>query len=184
MGIEREDEALDLLATWWDIGEAGWFSQSDETDAMLKDRFGHLVTQARAGELKAWEDAPHTALALILCLDQLPRNLFRGTADAFSSDDAACILADASRAKNYDKAYRGMDRAFFYLPYMHSEDMSQQDLCCDIYRQLGNQDAYYYALLHMDAIRRFGRFPHRNAILGRQSTPEEIAYMETGGFSA
>lgn len=176
--------ALDLLETWWSLGEESWFSQSDETDAMLRERFGSLVEDARAGAIGDWKDAPHTALALMLLLDQLPRNLFRGTPEAFSSDANAVNLAHHVRAQGFDKAYRGMDRGFFYLPYMHAEDMELQSLCCDLYRGMGNQNAYYYALLHMDAIRRFGRFPHRNAMLGRISTPQEEAYMATGGFAA
>ncbi len=184
MQADQEPRALELLDTWWTIGEEGWFKQSDETDAMLKERFGTLVDAARAGALESWKNAPHTALALTLLLDQLPRNLFRGTPQAFASDADAVRLADDVRAQGFDKAYRGMERSFFYLPYMHAEDMDLQSLACDLYRAMGNQNAYYYALLHMDAIRRFGRFPHRNAILGRASTPEEEAYMASGGFAA
>ncbi|MBV6657257.1 MAG: DUF924 domain-containing protein [Devosiaceae bacterium] len=182
--IAREAEAFDLLEAWWGLGEQGWFVQSDDTDAMLKAKFSALVADARAGALDAWKAAPHTSLALILCLDQLPRNLFRGTPEAFASDAAAVALADEARAKRFDKAYHGMVRGFFYLPYMHAEDLELQDLCCDLYRQSGNQNAYYYALVHMDAIRRFGRFPHRNAMLGRETTAAEQAYMDSGGFAA
>lgn len=178
------ERAFDLLEAWWSLGEAGWFSQSDEADTMLADKFADLVAMARAGDLDDWKNAPHTALALMLCLDQLPRNLYRGTADAFASDGEALKLAEHVRANRFDCAYHGMVRGFFYLPYMHAEDMAAQDLSCDIYRGIGNQNAYYYALVHMDAIRRFGRFPHRNAILGRVSTPEEEAYMASGGFAA
>ena len=179
-----EARALDLLDAWWGIGEEGWFSRSDATDAMLAERFGPLVADARAGTLGAWKEAPHTALALMLCLDQLPRNIFRGSAEAFASDTDAVALADHVRARRYDRAYHGMARSFFYLPYMHAEDMDLQGLSCDLYRQLGNQNAYHYALVHMDAIRRFGRFPHRNAVLGRTSTPQEEAYLASGGFAA
>ena len=178
------DSAFDLLEVWWSLGEEGWFRQSDENDAMLKDRFTNLVVEARAGTLDDWKNAPHTALALMLCLDQLPRNLYRGTPEAFSSDGDALTLAAHVRANRFDKAYFGMVRGFFYLPYMHAEDMDAQSLCCDLYRAIDNQNAYYYALVHMDAIRRFGRFPHRNKILGRVSTPEEEAYMASGGFAA
>lgn len=179
-----DDRALELLDAWWEIGEEGWYSQSDETDAMLKERFGDMVAAARAGKLDHWQDAPHTTLALLLLLDQLPRNIFRGTPEAFSSDEQAMKVAESARAKNFDKAYHGVARGFFYMPYMHCEDLEAQNTCCDIFRQIGNQNGYYYALVHMDAIRRFGRFPHRNTILGRVSTPEEELYMKTGGFSA
>jgi uncharacterized protein (DUF924 family) len=179
-----DPRALDLLEAWWNLGEAGWFTRSDETDAMLKERFEPLMLEARAGRLEHWQDQPHTSLALMLCLDQLPRNLFRGSALAFASDAQAVALADQSRAQRFDVAYHGAVRSFFYLPYMHAEDMERQSLCCDLYRGMGNQNGYFFALLHMDAIRRFGRFPHRNAALGRTSTPAEEAYMASGGFSA
>jgi uncharacterized protein (DUF924 family) len=184
MQSDLDPRALEVLDSWWTIGEEGWFKQSEETDAMLKERFCYLVSEARTGALTSWEKAPHTALALILLLDQFPRNLFRGTAQAFASDADAVALADKVRAQGFDKAYRGMERSFFYLPYMHAEDMDLQSLACDLYRSMGNQNAYYYALLHMDAIRRFGRFPHRNAMLGRTTTPQEEAYMASGGFAA
>lgn len=176
--------ALDLLEVWWSIGEEGWYSQSDETDTMLTERFSSLVTEARSGALDGWKDAPHSALALMLLLDQLPRNIFRGKPEAFASDADAVTLANHTRANRFDMAYHGMARGFFYMPYMHAEDIKLQDMCCDIFRAIGDQNTYYYALAHMDAIRRFGRFPHRNGILGRVSTPEEEAYMKTGGFSA
>ncbi|MEM1289120.1 MAG: DUF924 family protein [Pseudomonadota bacterium] len=184
MTIHREGQAFELLETWWSIGEEGWYKQSDDIDAMLKERYSGLLEDARSGKLDAWKDAPHTALALILCLDQLPRNIYRGTPEAFSSDADALWVADYARARGFDKAYTGMPRNFFYMPYMHSEELSRQDECCDIFRELGNQHVYYFALIHMDAIRRFGRFPHRNAILGRETTEEEQRYMSTGGFSA
>ncbi|MFK7791276.1 MAG: DUF924 family protein [Devosiaceae bacterium] len=179
-----DERALDLLEVWWAIGEEGWYSQSDETDAMLTERFGDLVKEARAGALGSWKDTPHTALALLLLLDQLPRNIYRGTPEAFASDTDAMQLADYARANRFDMAYNGVARGFFYMPYMHCEDIDAQNICCDIFRQIGNQNGYYYALVHMDAIRRFGRFPHRNKILGRISTPQEDAYMASGGFSA
>lgn len=178
------EQALDLLEAWWAIGEEGWYQQSDETDAMLTERFSSLVEDARAGKLDDWKNTPHTAMALMLLLDQLPRNIYRGTPEAFSSDRQAMELADHVRAKRFDLAYHGIARNFFYMPYMHCEDLKAQDLCCDIFRAKGDRNGYYYALVHMDAIRRFGRFPHRNKILGRTTTPEEQAYMDLGGFSA
>ncbi len=179
-----DERVLDLLEVWWSIGEEGWYSQSDETDAMLTERFSGLIPQAHSGALDGWKDAPHSALALMLVLDQLPRNIFRGAPEAFASDNEAVALADHARANRFDMAYHGVARGFFYMPYMHAEDLELQSLCCDLFRAMGQKEGYYYALVHMDAIRRFGRFPHRNKILGRVSTPEEEAYMKTGGFSA
>jgi uncharacterized protein (DUF924 family) len=111
-----DDRALELLDAWWEIGEEGWYSQSDETDAMLKDRFGDMVEAARAGKLDHWQDAPHTTLALLLLLDQLPRNIFRGTPEAFSSDAQAMKVADAARAKGSTKPITALPAAFSTCP--------------------------------------------------------------------
>ncbi len=179
-----DERALDVLETWWGLGESKWYNQSDKTDDMLRKRFSALVEDARSGKLDHWEQTPHETLALLILLDQLPRNIFRGTPDAFASDEKAVRVADSAREKRFDKAFYGVARAFFYMPYMHSEDLQTQMTGCTLFRQTGHKEGYHYALMHMDAIQRFGRFPHRNKILGRASTPEENDYMQTGGFSA
>ena len=137
-----------------------------------------------AGRLDHWADTADGALALLILLDQMTRNIYRGTPEAFSADAKAVSIAEAALERGFDRAFPKDVRVFFYLPFEHSEDMSHQERCVDLCRRLGNTDFYHYALIHMDVIRRFGRFPHRNKILKRASTPEEIAYLDDGGFSA
>jgi len=176
--------ALDILDFWWQAGPAKWFASDAGFDAEIETRFGALVARALDGDFADWETSPHGALALLLLLDQFPRNLFRGTARAFAGDDRALRLAQASLEAGFDRAFPHEARTFFYLPFEHAEDMDAQQTSVDLFRRLGNQEAYFYALVHLDVIRRFARFPHRNAALGRETTPEERAYLEDGGFSA
>jgi len=175
---------LDVLDFWWQAGAAKWFAKDDKFDARCKKTFLAAVEAASAGDLDHWADTADGALALLLLLDQMPRNVYRGTPDAFKADSKAVEVAEQALAKGFDRAFPKDARVFFYLPFEHSENMAHQERCVDLCRVLGDQELYHYALIHMDVIRRFGRFPHRNAVLGRQSTPEEEAYMESGGFSA
>jgi len=177
---------FDVLSFWWKAGYDKWYGGGKEFDEECRELFLPLVEAAASdGDRFAdWEATPHGALALIIVLDQLPRNLFRGSQRAFAQDERARAVARKAIAAGFDAVFPAPARNFFYMPYTHSEDLADQDLCCDYFRNSGDKEGYYYALLHMDAIRRFGRFPHRNAILGRTTTPEERRYMETGGFSA
>lgn len=175
--------AFDLLDFWWAAGPAAWFNVDPEFDQACA-RFRPLRDKAARGDLDDWAETPHTALALLLLLDQIPRNLFRNEAEAFATDGHALQVAEAAIARGFDKAYPMPARNFFYLPLMHSEDLAVQERSLDIYRTAGDQDVYFYALVHHDAIRRFGRFPHRNDCLGRTTTDAERAYLENGGFAA
>lgn len=179
----REAGALDVLSFWWEAGPARWFARSDEFDAACRDRFGALHDRAARGELDHWKETPHGCLALILLLDQMPRNIHRGTAGAFASDAAGLAAAEHAIEKGFPAAYPPAARIFFYMPFMHSEDIAVQRRGVDLFRVLGEHESYHYALIHLDVIARFGRFPHRNEMLGRETTPEERAYLETGGFS-
>ncbi|MDQ0317224.1 DUF924 family protein [Amorphus orientalis] len=176
-------DAFDLLAFWWDAGPAAWFSGGQDFDSACA-RFRSLRDRAARGDLDHWAETPHGALALLLLLDQLPRNLFRDQAEAFATDGKALDVAEAAIAKGFDRAYPMPARNFFYLPFMHSEELAVQERSLDLYRTVGDQDVYFYALVHYDAIRRFGRFPHRNPCLGRTTTEAERAYLDSGGFSA
>ncbi|MBO6756820.1 MAG: DUF924 domain-containing protein [Roseibium sp.] len=175
---------LDVLDFWWQAGPPKWFASDDAFDQSCKDRFGDTVEAALSGALDHWAETPAGALALILVLDQLPRNIFRGSARAFAGDDRALAIAERAIANAYDRAFPKDVRVFFYLPFEHAEDITAQERSVDLSRRLGIENFYHYALIHMDVIRRFGRFPHRNAILGRETTEEEKAYLEDGGFSA
>jgi uncharacterized protein (DUF924 family) len=171
---------LGVIQYWRDeVGEARWFADDPVLDAQIREHFQSLWQSARDGKLSAWEKTPEGALALIIVLDQFPRNMFRGRADAFATD----ALARAAAARAVD---RGLDgrvptslRAFFYLPFMHGEDMDSQDRSVALIGERVGTDSinYPYALRHRDVIARFGRFPARNRALGRQSTAAEDQYL-------
>ena len=175
---------LEVLDFWWQAGPSKWFAKDDKFDARCKKTFLDAIEAAASGALDHWADTADGALALLLLLDQMPRNVYRGTPGAFKADGKAVEIAEKALEQGFDRAYPKEARGFFYLPFEHSENMAHQERSVDLCRQLGDKELYHYALIHMDVIRRFGRFPHRNAFLGRQSTPEEQAYMESGGFSA
>lgn len=175
-------DPIDVLDFWWKAGPEKWFAGGDAFDDACRG-FRHLTEAAGEGQLDAWAETPHAALALVLVTDQFPRNIYRGTERAFKTDAKALSVATAAVDRGFDRAFPTMARKFFYLPFMHSEDIADQERGLDLYRALGDQEGYYYMLIHFDVIRRFGRFPHRNGVLGRQTTPEEAAYMASGGFS-
>ena len=176
-------DPCDILAFWWNAGPANWFNGGEAFDEACRAHCLGAYGAAAAGELDGWMAAPHSALALILLLDQMPRNMFRASAQMFATDGKALALADRSLAVGHHRAYPLPGRRFFYLPFMHAEDIAAQSRCVDLCRGDGDEDGYHYALVHMDAIRRFGRFPHRNEVLGRTSSAEELAYLTSGGFS-
>lgn len=184
----------DVLAFWFGApgsAEHGrmrkcWFEKDPAFDAEIRRRFLPLVEAAAAGRLDDWAAQPESLLALIVLLDQFPRNLFRNTPRAFAADARALVLAQQAIAQGFDARLMPVARAFIYLPFEHSEDMAMQDRAVALFSALakhGEEFASYldYAGRHRDVIRRFGRFPHRNAILGRASTPEEIEYLARPG---
>lgn len=163
-----------------------WFEKDPAFDAEIRRRFLALVDEAAAGRLDDWADRPEGLLALIVLLDQFPRNLFRDAPRAFATDAQALALAQQALTQGVDAQLMPVARAFIYLPFEHSEDLAMQDRAVALFSALaqhGEAFASYldYAERHRDVIRRFGRFPHRNAILGRASTPEEIAFLARPG---
>jgi uncharacterized protein (DUF924 family) len=168
-----------------------WFQGGDEFDQEIRRRFGSLPGRAQRDEFVAWARAPRSALALVIVLDQFPRNLFRGTARAFECDARARSVAREALEAGHDLELDPLEATFLYLPFEHSEDLRDQHHCVALYEQLvkrvpSGQTALYeqsvdYARRHRDTIERFGRFPHRNQALGRQPTPEEVAYLDQGG---
>jgi uncharacterized protein (DUF924 family) len=146
-----------------------------------------LHEEAAAGRLAAWEDNAQSALALILVTDQFPRNIWRHSAHAFATDEMARHVAERAIDRGFDRATDADLRLFFYLPFEHHEDAASQAravaLCEELSAETGVKDWLDFALLHQRLIARFGRFPHRNAVMGRISTPEEIAYLAEGGFA-
>ena len=157
-----------------------WFKSTPEHDARLRQLFLADYERAAAGELTAWEATPESALALVLLLDQIPRNIFRDAPRAYDTDAAARVVAERALAKGFDAALPSAWRKFLYMPLHHSENLADQERSLALFEALpdrtGREGMRRYSMRYVDVIARFGRFPHRNAILGRQSTPEEAAW--------
>ena len=163
-----------------------WFSKDEAFDATIRERFGALVERALRGEVEAWAEAPRSALAQILLLDQFTRNAFRATPRAFAGDARALAAASRMVGSRQDESLPPFMRGFVYLPFEHAEGLAMQDEAIRLFTKLvaeapEHADMLDYAQRHRDVIRRFGRFPHRNEILGRRSTAEEIAFVKQPG---
>jgi uncharacterized protein (DUF924 family) len=172
-----------VLDFWRAVGPERWFKKQAELDADIAARFGAVLEAATNGELTDWETTPEGALALVIVLDQFPRNIFRGDARAFAADAQARAVAIRALARGCDRHVPERERQFFYLPFMHSEDPADQERCLALALTYGREEFTKYAEQHADIIRRFGRFPHRNAALSRATTAEEQEFLESGGFS-
>ncbi|WP_407160785.1 DUF924 family protein [Bradyrhizobium sp. STM 3557] len=159
-----------------------WFAKDANFDRCFRERFLSAHEAATRGELNDWAATPDGALALLILLDQFPRNAFRGTPRVYASDAQAYEIASRAVAAGFDQQVSRELRAFFYLPFCHSEDLADQERAVALMRELGGEAAQA-AERHRDIIRRFGRFPHRNPILGRAMTAEEQEYLDRGGFA-
>ena len=175
--------AADVLAFWLAAGHKRWFEHDDAFDAAIRARFAATYEDAAAGLLNKWEDDPQGALALVIVLDQFPRNMFRGSERSFATDALARATAERAITRGFDQKTAMPERGFFYLPFEHSEALADQDRSVALFGATGDADSMKWAELHADIIRRFGRFPHRNALLGRSSTPEEQVFLNAGGFA-
>ncbi len=173
----------EVIAFWRDAGAAKWFARDEAFDAEFRKRFEHSHHAAARGEYAAWLETADGALAAILLLDQFPRNCFRGSAHSYATDGLARRYAERAIAAGLDTQGDPQLRVFFYLPYEHSEGLEDQDRCVALVAGLGNAEYASFAEVHRDLIVRFGRFPHRNAALGRESTREELEFLAEGGFS-
>lgn len=164
-----------------------WFEKSAEFDALVRDRFVATYEHAAGGSLDAWTERPLAALALVVTLDQFPRNMFRGTPRAFATDPQALAVARGMIARGFDAALLPAQRTFAYLPLEHAEDREAQREALRLFARLaddaGGASTLTYAMLHYAIVARFGRFPHRNAILGRESTPDEAEFLARPGSS-
>jgi uncharacterized protein (DUF924 family) len=158
-----------------------WFNSTAEIDLDIRQRFEGLWQRATAGELDDWIEQPEGALALIIVLDQLPLNMYRGEARAFATESKGIAMAKLAIERGHDARIDKERVQFMYLPLMHSETLADQDQCVELFRQAGLSDNLRFAEHHRDIVRRFGRFPHRNAALGRPSRPEELAYLAGPG---
>lgn len=185
--VKRSVRAAGDVVRFWFVesGKNKWFRGGPAFDAEIRARFSGHHAAASAGLLDAWRATPTGALALLLILDQFSRNLFRRNPRAFASDAYARMIASGALARRFDKIAAPDMRAFFYLPFMHSEDIDDQRRSVALFKATMPQSTNLpYAVEHCEIIERFGRFPHRNAVLGRASTTAEIEYLANGGFSA
>lgn len=172
----------EIVAFWREVGPERWFEKDATLDDEIRRRFLSTHEAAAGGKLTEWEQSAQGALALLILLDQFPRNMFRGEARAFATDALARVVASRAILNGFDGAIPDM-RTFFFLPFMHSEALADQERSLTFYRVHGDAESLKYAELHADIIRKFGRFPHRNAILGRVTTPDEQAFLDSGGFA-
>lgn len=184
-----DPRAAAVLSFWFRGPEKrkAWFEKDPGFDAEIRDRFLPLYEQAAAGALERWRESPGDCLALVVALDQFPRNMFRGSARAFAADPLALATAKHAIALGFDRTMLPVERQFLYLPLEHSESLADQERCLELMRQIAvfpeTADLPKWAQAHLDIIRRFGRFPHRNAALGRESTAAELAFLREPGSS-
>ncbi len=173
--------ALELIEFWEDAGPGLWFAKNPEFDRQFRERFLADHEAAARGELAYWQSSPEGALALVILLDQFPRNAFRDTPRMYDTDALARKAASTALAAGYDRLIPTRLQTFLLLPFAHSEDLADQEKAVALARRLGAEDLGH-AEHHRDIVRRFGRFPHRNRILGRESTKEEQHYLAAGGY--
>ena len=191
VGSAKAEEVLDF---WFGReGEPGygefreaWFRKDPEFDRALRERFQDLHEAAARGDLDAWRDEARSCLALVILLDQFPRNMFRGDPRSYATDRKAQEIAEYAVDRALDRELPAFQRMFLYMPFMHSEDLEHQRRSVELFRVLGGDeegDSSHYAVRHMEIIERFGRFPHRNEVLGRRTTPEEAEFLTQPGSS-
>lgn len=175
----------EVLEFWFRQDRKAWFTKNPAFDEEIRSRFLSHYDAALAGQLAGWGEDPKGCLALVILLDQFPRNMFRGTGRAFAADSAALEAARAIVDRGWDQAMSADERMFAYLPFEHSESIADQERCLALMKEIattpGTADLPEWAEKHLAIIRRFGRFPHRNAALGRPSTPEEIEFLKQPG---
>ena len=175
-----EELASELLDFWFsEPMNRHWFKSTPAIDRDIAQRYEKLWQRAAAGELDHWQQSAQRCLALIILLDQLPLNMFRGQAKSFTTEDRAIEACLYGLEQGYDQQLKQAQQAFFYMPLMHSEQLAHQQRSAELYQQAGLTDNLRFARHHCQLIEQFGRFPHRNAILGRTSTPEEIDYLQS-----
>ena len=179
----RDITPAEILTFWREAGRERWYKRDDAFDAELRGRFLELWRKAAGGGLSSWEATDDGALALVIVLDQFPRNVFRGEAGAYASDALAREVASRAIARGADSRIEAALLEFLYMPFMHSEDPADQRRSVELFGKSGNAENLGYARDHAGIVSRFGRFPHRNRILGRTTTPQEQAFLDNGGFS-
>ena len=182
--MTKPDWVDTVIDFWFDeLSQKDWFVSSKKTDAAITQRFSALYRELVAGiPAQAAQDA-ETALATVIVLDQFPRNMFRGSAEAFASDHLARKVASDAIDNRIDRQLSGSRLQFLYMPLMHSEELADHERCIALFEAADDQNTLKHAIEHCDIVKRFGRFPHRNRVLGRESTPEEAEFLaEHSGF--
>jgi uncharacterized protein (DUF924 family) len=182
MSHSLSTQPADVVAFWREAGPALWFAKDDAFDRRFRERFLAAHEAAARGELAEWAATADGALALVILLDQFPRNSFRGSARMYATDALARSIANVAIAAGQDREIARDMRVFMYLPLGHSEDLADQERCVELARALSPEELAH-AEHHRDIVKRFGRFPHRNAILGRPTRPEEQTYLDEGGYA-
>lgn len=180
-------DPVEVLEFWLnEVGPDGWYAGGDKIDGLCRDRFADLLQAAHEGGLEHWVDGTVGSLAYLIVTDQFPRNIHRGTALAFATDARALAAAKKAVAEGWDMNAPEPERQFFYMPFEHSEDPADQKLAVQYLTEClpSDPESALHARAHQEVIRRYGRFPTRNAQLGRASTPEEQAYLDGGGYMA
>ncbi len=173
----------DIVSFWRAAGEDRWFKKDDAFDREITQRFMATWLAASRGELASWETSDAGRLALIIVLDQFPRNMFRGDPRSYATDAQALAVAERAIAGGTDARVEKDFQQFVYMPFMHSEQLAHQERCIELFRAAENTFNLKFAEEHADIIRRFGRFPHRNKVLYRDTTTEEQVFLDSGGFS-
>ena len=175
-----KDLQKDILDFWFEETQpAQWFQVNEDFDNVIRERFGDAYESAKSGQFDDWQNNADGALALCILLDQMPRNMFRGTPQAFVTDNKALIVSKFAISKGLDVVLPLPKRRFLYLPFEHSENMNDQRRSVELFEKNKDDDplGYDYAVRHLNVIEKYGRFPHRNKILGRDNTPEEEEYL-------
>jgi uncharacterized protein (DUF924 family) len=180
--MSEAKSATEVLAFWRAAGADKWFEKDEAFDRAIRENFLSTYEAAVADKLSDWEKTPDGALALVIVLDQFPRNMFRNDARAFAADPLALAVTKRALASGYDREIAHELVPFLYMPLMHSENIADQRRCVELFGRYGNQNNQKFAEIHRDIIERFGRFPHRNPVLGRVTTAEEKAFLDSGGF--
>lgn len=175
--------AREVVEFWQEAGPERWFGGGPAFDARCRERLLDPHVAASRGELADWGRTAEGALALVLLLDQIPRNVFRGSAHAYATDPLARAVARRAIDDGHDRKVDAALCTFFYLPFVHAEDLAEQQRAVALYRATGVAGADKWAVHHHAIIERFGRFPHRNRLFGRTSTPDELAWLDEGGFA-
>ena len=182
--MKKDDDLIQDVLQFWFTEEtrSKWFNSTPEFDELIRQRYEKIWGLARAESFDHWEQEPDGALALVIILDQLPLNMFRLDARQYSTEAHARVIAGHAIDQGLDEKLEIARRAFMYLPFMHSESIEDQDRAVELYQKAGLGDNLRYAKHHRDVVKRFARFPHRNEVLSRESTAEEIEYLKTANW--